>query len=226
MAQLSISAHDIDAAGLAVETDLPAEWLTEALSEASLRGTSPGHFSGRLSRSGNDIVVRGRISAKFTTPCARCLEPAAVSVDAELSLLLKPITAEGARAHDGKKTNGHAPGAKPAQKEPEDYEFSSEEADTDTYDGDTVVLDLFIREAILLEIPNFPLCSEACPGIRAAARAPAAAVDPRLAPLGALRAKLAAERPGSAGNASTPPTQSARSSESRRAPQKKKKNKE
>ena len=69
------------------------------------------------------------------------------------------------------------------------------------YDGETVVLDDFVREAILLEIPIFPLCSEDCPGIRPQAlQAPAddvaSPVDPRLAPLGALRDKI--ERAGHA----------------------------
>lgn len=85
------------------------------------------------------------------------------------------------------------------EKEPEEYEFTSEEADSDTYDGDTVVLDTFIREALLLEMPNFPLCSDTCPGIRPAAAAPDTdtgvsvkndVLDPRLAPLAALSAKL------------------------------------
>ncbi len=48
---------------------------------------------------------------------------------------------------------------------PGEYEFSSAEADEDTYDGERVVLDGFVREAILLELPSFPLCSEACTGI-------------------------------------------------------------
>jgi uncharacterized protein len=81
-------------------------------------------------------------------------------------------------------------------KEPE-YEFASDEAEHDTYDGDTVVLDDFIREALLLELPNFPLCSEACPGIRpvepaedAGSAVASERIDPRLAPLGALRAAL------------------------------------
>ena len=64
-----------------------------------------------------------------------------------------------------------------------------------------MVLDPFIREAILLEVPNFPLCSDACPGIRRAdlERAePAPAIDPRLAPLNALRERLAAAQQSSA----------------------------
>src|SRR5262245_24080749 len=161
MTTLSASAHDIDAAGLSLEADLPPAWLEEELADANLRGTEPAHVSVRLSRSGTDIVVRGRIRADLTTPCARCLNPAPVHIDAELSLLLKPATAEAKKANSS------------AQKEVE-YEFAAEDADLDTYDGETVVLDPFLREAILLEVPNFPLCSEACPGIRPA---PSAAVS-------------------------------------------------
>ena len=188
MALLSVSAHDIDAAGTAVDADLPTDWLDRELGVPDLAIVAPGHVNARLSRSGADVVVRGRVRAELTTPCARCLEPAPVHVDAELALVLEPH-----RAHDGKKPNGDArPSAKGSgPKEPE-YEFHGEEADVDTYDGETVILDPFIREAILLEIPNFPLCSEACPGIRpaASAEAPEPAVDPRLRPLGALKAKL------------------------------------
>ncbi|MSP26777.1 MAG: DUF177 domain-containing protein [Myxococcales bacterium] len=59
------------------------------------------------------------------------------------------------------------------------------------------MLDALVREAILLEVPNFPLCSEECPGIRPApdralgfAAVAPTPVDPRLAPLGAFRKKL------------------------------------
>jgi uncharacterized protein len=119
-----------------------------------------------------------------------------------MSLLLKPQASAGTHAdQDKKRANGkpHADKGKAAELE---YEFSAEEADTDVYDGETVVLDSFVREAILLEIPNFPLCSEDCPGIRPAAAESAEVpqsprIDPRLAPLDALRAKLAAKRPSS-----------------------------
>ena len=56
-----------------------------------------------------------------------------------------------------------------------EYEFSSEEADSDEYDGEDVVLDGFVREAILLELPSFPLCSEACPGMASSPSASEAA---------------------------------------------------
>jgi uncharacterized protein len=237
MTLFSVSAHDIDTAGLAVETDLPLAWLKEELADANLEGRAPGHFRGRLSRSGGEIVVRGALKVELTTPCARCLDPATISVDTELTLLLRAAPGEHhARPSDGgkggKKPNGHGP--KPAAKEPkepEEYEFTSAEADVDTYDGETVVLDPFFREAILLEIPNFPLCSEACPGIGAAAHAPEPepSGDPRLRPLRALREKLAAARPRPEGDTTAQSSQradEARSNEPPEAREKPKKKKE
>ena len=110
-----------------------------------------------------------------------------------------PISTAGPakKTHVGKVHAAHAAkanGKATHHFEPEEVELSAEDLERDTFDGETVVLDPFIREAILLELPNFPLCSDACPGIRPgpAESAPEAErIDPRLAPLGALRARLA-----------------------------------
>lgn len=196
MPLLSVSAHDIDAAGLSLDAELPPAWLDAEVGDAEVLAQGPGRVAARLSRSGNDVVVRGRVQAALTTPCARCLEPAAIHVDTELTLLLQPAPAAkpGAAKPGATKAGAAKPAtARPKHAKEDEYEFSSAEADVDTYDGETVVLDDLVREAILLEVPNFPLCSEGCPGIRpAAGPAPAEALDPRLSPLGALKAKLSA----------------------------------
>ncbi|WP_437321428.1 YceD family protein [Sorangium sp. So ce385] len=228
MSQIAVSANDIDISGLSLDMPLPAEWLSAELADADVAGRAPGHLTARLSRTGNEIVVRGRVKAPVATPCARCLSPAALDIDAELSLLLRPAPKAEAHGHGHRRDDGGRNGAAKAgakAKEPE-YEFTAEEADVDTYDGETVVLDPFIREAILLEMPNFPLCSEACPGIGPAASREdreggsstlaggaaeedeAPGLDPRLAPLSALREKLGQKPGGSdrrAQPASTPP---------------------
>jgi len=181
MSLIAISANDIDIAGRALEVPLPAGWLSGELADAEVSATEPGRLQVRLSRSGiADIVVRGRVQARVSTPCARCLGPAHVPVDTELALLLRPAPKADPRANGAGDKDGAA--RKPAKaaskdKEPE-YEFSSEEADHDVYDGETVVLDEFVREAILLELPSFPLCSEACPGIGPAASGSAAEDEP------------------------------------------------
>jgi uncharacterized protein len=232
MSLFVIPAADIDAAGRSIDADLAVEWLDKQLAECDAKAHQLGHLAVRLSRSGNEIVVRGRVRAAVEVPCGRCLAPAKLNIDAELGLLLqpaRPAPPEPGTTKAGKKRKGaaaatpatdaiapvKAAGKKRAPKEKDlpEYEFSSGEADADTYDGETVVLDDFVREAILLEIPIFPLCSEACPGI-----APGSSdkvddgdlprVDPRLAPLGALRAALAqpkAEKNESKDDSGAPP---------------------
>jgi uncharacterized protein len=199
MARFVIPANDIDISGVAIDAELAVDWIESELGDADVHATAPGHVSARLSESGKEIVVRGRIRAEVTTPCARCLQPAPVAVDTELALLLKPAPPEPRQAPAGRRRGAAdkepAPAKPTRARKDAEYEFGAGEADVDTYDGEEVVLDGFIREAILLEMPNFPLCSESCPGIRAPALSPGEAtwepaIDPRLAPLGALRDKL------------------------------------
>ncbi|MFO0590980.1 MAG: DUF177 domain-containing protein [Polyangiaceae bacterium] len=226
----TVPAHDIDAAGLARSFELPAAWLALALGDTDVEATGDGHADVRLSKTGHDVIVRGKVRAPLQMPCARCLKDVTIPVDTELSLLLRPHKTEhthtpGAHGHGhahshadkdaakaakettakdaskdaapakpGKDAKSNGVSRKPKKDEEEEYEFSSEEADTDSYDGETVVLDDFIREALLLEVPSFPLCSEDCPGIRPsakqAAEAKEAGLDPRLSPLKALKTKL------------------------------------
>lgn len=154
-----VPANDIDTSGMSVEVDLPVSWITHQVEDASARGVAPGRFSARLSRSGKaDIVVRGRVTANVELSCARCLAPVVTPAEAEISLLLKPRPPLAAAQEGARRGSKARPAAA-------DYEFTASEADEDAYDGERVVLDDFVREAILLELPRFPLCSESCPGI-------------------------------------------------------------
>lgn len=168
---LVVPANDIDTTGLPIASPLPVEWLEAQLHEAEAHAAAPGTFSGRLSRSGKaDIVVRGKLACSLTLPCARCLEPTGFDVAAELSLLLRPRRASSGdhrRGADHRADAGHTPGQRAGGRNARsvEYEFSSEEAELDDYDGERVVLDGFVREAILLELPSFPLCKETCEGV-------------------------------------------------------------
>ena len=228
-ATLQFVANDIQLEGHEVDVRLTADWLDGQFAEAGLRGqrgaNEGARVFGRLSRSDDDIVVRCRIAAAVDAECVRCLDPAHLIIDADLSLLLRLVQrgggarAAGARsgaarsglakvagskgiASKGIASKGASAGSSKASlprarggESTEEYEFAANEAEVDSYDGETVVLDAFVREAILLEIPNFPLCSDACPGIRPGP-APRerlelpTPVDPRLAPLGAFKKQL------------------------------------
>src|SRR5690606_29650819 len=83
--------NDIRLEGLEIDLELPEAWLAKALGDTDVRVRGAGRLVGRLSRSSNDIVVRGRLTADVEVPCVRCLEPATVAVRTELSLLLQPL---------------------------------------------------------------------------------------------------------------------------------------
>jgi len=189
-AEFSIPVHDLDAAGKPYAFAVRAAWLRTALDDSEAAPAGDGSLDVRVSKSGNDVVVHGRLKAEITVPCARCLEHAKVAIDTPLSVLMVPAGAVKA----------------PDAQHGEEYEFSSEEADVLPYSGDEIVLDDLVRDEIVLEIPMIPLCSEDCPGMSPASidRSPSTAgasatdsppdeetIDPRLKPLLELKKKSA-----------------------------------
>lgn len=175
--EFNIPVTDLDAAGKAYTFAIRHPWLRGVLEGHEATATErDGKLDVRASRSGADVVVRGTLDVEVRLPCARCLEPFAAPLHAELGVLY--VAAPRVEAREGG----------PEQ----EYELASGEADTLPFDGETVVLDDLVRDEVLLEIPMIPLCSEACPGMSAAPGAPAEeprGVDPRLAPLLAFQGK-------------------------------------
>ena len=226
--------------GLHVCEPLPPRWLAGVLAgtEVTVPESAGGKLDARFTLSGRNVLVRGSVRAELEMPCARCLAPAPVVIDGELTLLLVPVDETTAKEHVGRKLKsglvastdeanaaerqfvggrGRARAAvfragravhgevssrrqdvkttRSAVLDGEDDGriISAGDSELDTYLGEEVVLDDFIREAILLELPMFPLCCDACPGIKPrsfdAAGVDAQPVvggqsmDPRLAPL-------------------------------------------
>lgn len=171
--EFAIPVSTLDAGGKEFDFVIRPSWLRGALEECDANATeTEGRLDVRLSTSGTDVVATGSIEAEIEVPCARCLGPAKVSITHDFSVLFVPDASSKSRGDD-------------------DEIVASDEADTAPYDGDTVVLDDFVRDEILLETPMIPLCSEACPGMSPSpgteadkAKAPAEeTVDPRLLPL-------------------------------------------
>lgn len=185
MAEFEIKVHELEAGGKQYDFSLRPAWLDaslglrEAPAGESVRADSnepEGAVSVWAEKSGEDVIVRGRVRTRLRAECSRCLGDALLPVDTELSALftarrdaLRPVTDED--------------------------ELTPEELETEFFSGDTVVLDSLVREHVLLEVPMQPLCSESCTGLEvpAAVRGPAdlseapmhegKRVDPRLAPL-------------------------------------------
>lgn len=171
--EFAIPVHDLDAAGRAFRLRIRPAWLRGALEGTDFQPSDEeGEIDVRLSKSGRDVVIRGRVHAALVVPCARCLEPARVPISEELTALAV-LDAHGSAPRAGQS----------------DHEQEPEDADSIPYDGETVVLDDLVRDVLLLGVPMIPLCSEACAGI---SQAPSesgqheslpADIDPRLKPL-------------------------------------------
>lgn len=193
---LAISRKDLDQGPKDVRAELPAEWLTRHLTPIGDEAKAPdvsastaGAVELRLTPAGDDnFLLQGHVRATLDTRCARCLDPAKVAVDGEITLLLVPKIEASRRAR--------APKGRKSKDSEGEFEFDGDEADVAHYDGETVILDELVREAILLEMPVAPLCSEGCSGIASdpavAPKLEAARIDPRLAPLVELAEKARA----------------------------------
>jgi uncharacterized protein len=173
--------HDLDVTGRDVSLPIPVAWLRGALEACEMQPAGrEGRLEAHFTKTGNDVLVQAQVDVELAIPCARCLKTVELRPNIELALLLHPA----ATANLPKRPK-RGPGR--AGVEDGEDEFSPDEADLDTYEGDEVVLDRFIREAILLESPIFPLCSEGCEGIRPASESASltgqAVTDPRLLPL-------------------------------------------
>jgi uncharacterized protein len=178
--EFSIALHDLDAAGRSYTFPVRAPWVRSTLEDRDIApGANEGRLSVRASKSGTDVVIHGRLKAELVTPCARCLEPAHVTVDEPVSALMVPASSLKTPKED-------------------EYEFSADEADVLPFDGEVVVLDDLVRDELVLGIPMIPLCSEDCPGMSLppgfsgpkVSGEPVNdedAIDPRLRPLLALK---------------------------------------
>jgi len=175
--EFEVPVRDLDAAGKPYRFSLRKAWMRGALEGTEVQPEGPdGSLDVRVSKSGTDVVLRGKLAAELVVPCARCLEPARVSVKQDLSALavLRSKMRQEARGKGGSKARDASQargGASPARgaaspaRGAEEDEDSPPDADMIAYDGETLVLDDLVRDELLLAVPMIPLCSEACPGI-------------------------------------------------------------
>src|SRR5690606_19375732 len=144
-------------------------------------------------RTGKEYIVRGQIEVELALPCARTSEPAVYELKPDLTLLLRRRV--GSTPQAGSRSERHRTRAQ--RKAEDEGPLSDEDAASDTFSGDTIELDAFVREQLILEFPMFPLRSDLRSAASAAIgpapqieAAPAAGsepaeqqIDPRLAPL-------------------------------------------
>ena len=184
MPAIVLPVHDIDELGKDFSFELTSDWLDRELADTPLRRAS-GVKSGKLElhaqQNGVEYLVNGKLDVELEVECSRCLEPVPLPVHTTVTALLSPRK-DGADA--------------------EEIELEAEDLDRGYYEGYELVLDELIREHLVIEAPMQALCSPDCKGIAIPDRVKAqgkdfggdGAVDPRLAPLNELKAKLSEDK--------------------------------
>ncbi len=129
-----------------------------------------------IERRSGEVAITGSYRATARLACSRCLEVLTTEVDPEVDLHLFPS---------------------PASRE--EVELGPDDLEVDFYQGNTLDVGGLLRSEMLLALPMKPLCRADCRGLcpvcggnrnLTACACEARAIDPRLAPLEALRRRL------------------------------------
>lgn len=116
-----------------------------ALGDENVRLTRMPEISGRINCNGQEVQLRGRITAQAEVDCDRCLKPVAVPIDTKFDVTYIPAA-------------DYAAGAAAAELQEADLNVS-------VYEDETIDVDELVREQVLLALPRRALCREDCQGL-------------------------------------------------------------
>jgi uncharacterized protein len=113
------------------------------LDEPCYRLAEPLTFTGRATRSGEDVYVEGTLAGSVEAQCSRCLENFALPLDVSLDVMFVP------------------------EQESEDAEEDMFESETHRayYSGESIDLLEQLRDIILVNLPIKPICRSDCKGL-------------------------------------------------------------
>jgi uncharacterized protein len=147
---MQFKAKDIGEDGVDVDLAITPAWMEANC--AGIAGVAGGvevrpaarglRFQGRLEPSGDDYLLRGQLAGALTTTCSRCLEPAQLPLQNDVSVLF-------------------------VEQEPDDAddEEALDAPDVMTFENGVIDLGAELRDEILLAIPTQVLCKEDCAGL-------------------------------------------------------------
>jgi uncharacterized protein len=154
---MRVNIDEIKEAGLDRSWDVTREQLDEMVAgeAAGYRARGPAHVEAHLEKVERRVRVEASATAELQAACGRCLAPVKVDVPVEFELTLVPAD-----------EYEDAPGAeKDANQGATGGSFDAEAAEEDTYRGKVVDLDPIVREQLVLALPHYPVCDDACKGL-------------------------------------------------------------
>ena len=132
--------NEIGPEGLPVKVLVTADWLASACPDLEAKPGEAGlSLQGRIHKTGEDYLLRAQLQGALRLPCARCLEPARVSLDLPITVTFVPA----------------------GRGEPAD----NDDPDVVVFPGGEIDISDEVRDEILLAVPINPLCAETCRGL-------------------------------------------------------------
>ena len=196
-----VSVNDLENGPKEVAFTLTEAWLRDVLEPAGASPRGPGSVTVEVEKQGRDVMVRGHAEFCAVLPCVVTLDPVTFDLRPEIFLMLTQGKAGTVKARAAG-TPAKAPVVvipkrkrRPRGNDAEP-ELLPEEAARDTFEGDEIVLDEFIREFLLLELPLYPRRPDLPSPEESIVSRPLAgptgeqSIDPRLEPLAKLAARL------------------------------------
>ncbi len=156
---MRVNIDEIKEAGLDRRWDVTQAQRDEMVAgdRAGYRARGPAHVEARLEKLGRRVRVEGGVTAGLTGACKRCLAPLSVDVPVEFDLTLVPADERGGDEDLAE--------IEPGDRGSKGGSFSADDAEEETYTGKVIDLDPIVREQILLELPEYPVCDEQCKGL-------------------------------------------------------------
>ena len=114
------------------------------LDEEHARLTEPPDVTGGVTRSGEQVRLRGKIRARAEVDCDRCLKTVAFPLETEFDVSYIPAEQYGSE---------------------DAAELQEEDLGLSVFDGETIDVDELVREQVLLAMPARALCNEECKGL-------------------------------------------------------------
>ena len=133
---------DIGEGGIDLSVAVSAAWLAAECPDASLGLSAAGvRLEGRLEPAGEGYLLRGTLRGELTVACARCLEPAPVPIESEMTVSFVE------------------------RDDVDDADDEGAEDDLVSFQNGIVDLGQPIRDEILLAVPMTAICRPDCAGI-------------------------------------------------------------
>lgn len=144
---LTLKLDDIPVEGLELKWKEEPEGLSgylESLSEIDFAFDAPLNSEAKILRVGQSVLIKGEVQTILQLRCVRCLKEFSYPITSSFDLTLLPLKETGFK---------------------EEMELSTNELETNFFEGGEIHLSEIACEQIFLEVPIQPHCQEGCKGL-------------------------------------------------------------